>query len=789
MRKKGGVFALIALTLTKLAFSVGLVPLPKSSSVFSKQHQDIVLLGAEEVINDKRSGTIMAIGGVKIASNGASLMADKVVYNRVTDVVIASGNVVLRDENSVYHYSEYAELSGDLKKGIAHEFKTVLQDKSRLAARRVKYREAHGYDMGLGIYSPCATCKTNPDRPLVWDLRAPHIYYDSKEENVSYYHAHLHLFGIPVFYLPYLTHPGPRVKRRNGLLAPQLAFSQTVGMAVIPKYLVLISPSQDLLLHPACTTKGGKVLWATYRYRFYQGYMKLDGSLAGKKEEGVKSIVDEKDRTWRGHLNADLNADLTEHWRGWLNGKFLSEKSYFAQYPFLGAQSAMLLSNQGGTEGFYGRNYALIKVHTFQTMRKGEAASTVPLILPQIEWNGAKDSDMFGGTWTADFFLINFDYPNGKKDRRAFLNTGWKRYFLAPFGQVITFNMGAVGRFYELMERSSRREAYTTSHKMRLVPEGSLYWRWPWLFDGGMGNLLVLEPLLGVACNANPSRAYQDFVQKIEHGTLFHEITEWNFWCPNRMPKGSSNEPGNRLVYGLGGRVYEGGKLLARGTIGQSYTLTRNRSFLPEESGLKERRSYLVGLAELFPGGARFITRGKYNTHASRFTHLESKLSFTVARVGTTLEIFDIDQYNQNAAYRKVKGGTISLGAPFPYFPTWSWSGSGTIAGDKLKLLNRSIGLVYKGDMFSWINAMGHTYQENYVYRSITTTYQDECFTLTFQAAHVFDDRFLNVPKNKNQKDTQFTIMVNFKNLGGTGNSQINTWMNNFEVATGGNVH
>jgi hypothetical protein len=275
-------------------------------------------------------------------------------------------------------------------------------------------------------------------------------------------------------------------------------------------------------------------------------------------------------------------------------------------------------------------------------------------------------------------------------------------------------------------------------------------------------------------------RSDRNFIQKVETGVSFQEITEWNFWRQNHTMKGNSNETGSRFVYGLGGRLYVDGSLLARATIGQSYMLESNNLPLPEESGMKNRRSYLVGSMELYPGNNASLTmRGRYNTKESRFATFESKLSFAVAGVSTTLEIFDIAQYNANPDYQKVKGGTVSLTGHFPYLSTWSWSGSGTVAGNKLRLLNRSIGVVYKGDVFSWTNTIAHTFQENYVKRYITTTYQDECFTMTIQAAHVFDDRFVR-PK-ANQKDTQFTIEINFKNLGEVSSSRLEGWMEELE--------
>ncbi|MDR1910453.1 MAG: hypothetical protein LBQ26_01245, partial [Holosporales bacterium] len=433
------------------------------------------------------------------------------------------------------------------------------------------------------------------------------------------------------------------------------------------------------------------------------------------------------------------------------------------------------LSNQGGIEGFYGRNYALAQVRTFQTMRLGETASTVPLVLPQIEWNGTVDSALFGGTWATNLFSINLDYPNGKKDRRAFVNVGWTRHLVAPFGQILTVHGTILGRFYEFIDRNASQSINGTLRHARIAPEGSLYWRWPWVFVGSPQEIFVLEPLLGLVSNATLSTEDQAFFQKTESGALFQELTEWNFWRLHRAPQGCGSETGGRLVYGLGGRLYADGGVLARATIGQSYMLTRNHSVVPQESGLYERRSHIVGAAEVFPGNASLLIRGKYSPYAHRFTQLESKLSFVAAGINATLQVFDIDQYNARAAYRRIKGGTLSLSGSIPRLPVWSWVGSGTIVGDKLRLLNRSISVAYKGDVFSWTNTVAHLFQENYVKRYIATTYQDECFTMTLQAAHVFDDRF--VRPHKNQKDTQFTITINFKNLGEFNSSRLETWI------------
>ena len=39
----------------------------------------------------------------------------------------------------------------------------------------------------------------------------------------------IHLFNIPVFYLPYFSHPDPSVRKRSGFLMPTVETDQNLG--------------------------------------------------------------------------------------------------------------------------------------------------------------------------------------------------------------------------------------------------------------------------------------------------------------------------------------------------------------------------------------------------------------------------------------------------------------------------------------------------------------------------------------------------------------------------------
>ena len=62
-----------------------------------------------------------------------------------------------------------------------------------------------------------------------WKLKSKKIYHDSENKTIHYDHAQIQLFNIPVFYLPYFSHPDPSVKKRSGFLMPTIQTDKQLG--------------------------------------------------------------------------------------------------------------------------------------------------------------------------------------------------------------------------------------------------------------------------------------------------------------------------------------------------------------------------------------------------------------------------------------------------------------------------------------------------------------------------------------------------------------------------------
>ena len=64
-----------------------------------------------------------------------------------------------------------------------------------------------------------------------WTLLASDMTHDNKK-TIYYENAVIKIYDIPIFYLPFLSHPDPSVKRRTGLLPPTLSDSKNLGAGV-----------------------------------------------------------------------------------------------------------------------------------------------------------------------------------------------------------------------------------------------------------------------------------------------------------------------------------------------------------------------------------------------------------------------------------------------------------------------------------------------------------------------------------------------------------------------------
>ena len=559
-----------------------------------------VLFKADSLSHDRVRDTVTARGNVEIVQGDRILRADEVVYQRKADRVSAKGNVTILEPSGEVVFADTMEVSGDLKDGVAEGIKIRFADDARLAAAGGRRIGGTRTEMYRAVYSPCRLCAEDPTRAPTWQVKAAKVVHDRDAKVVVYRDATLEMWGVPVLYTPYLSHPDPTVKRKSGLLVPTFGRDSELGLiARLPVYID-IAPNKDATITPILTSKEGPVGLVEYRHRFPGGLFSGEGSLTQASTESQSSVT-------RGHFDGGIRADIDDTWRTGLDVAFASDDTYLGRYGFT---SDKTLTSNLFVEGFRGRNYVAANAYRFQDLRPTDVQETIPRVLPEIDYNYFGAADRLGGRTSLDANLRVLLREIGGRNVRVSLDSGWTLPYTTAGGQRLTLFARVQTDAYWVDNVPDPDAAGQTlkGFSGRAFPQAGLDWRYPFIRRGRWFSE-VLEPIAGIIAapgGGNPANAPNE-------DSLDLELNETNVFDRSRLTGLDLVENGQRLYYGGRARFLAPNGMSAEAFVGQTYRLGGSALF-PNGSGLENDLSDFVGRLALDLGEfARVLYRFRFD--------------------------------------------------------------------------------------------------------------------------------------------------------------------------------
>ncbi len=598
---------------------------------------------ADSMTYDRELGIVTASGNVEIMYGERALFANKVIYNQKTDIVIADGNVSLTDPSGKVLLGDKMEITGDLKDGVVYNIGLVLEDHSRVAGSGARRSNAQITEISNAVYSPCELCEEDPTAAPLWQLKAVRVIHDADKKLVSYRDAWLELFGVPVAYTPYLSHPDPTVKRKSGILAPSFSNSSDLGFQLQTPYFYVIDDYEDATITPMLATDGGQGLIGQYRRNFEKGFVKADASF----------VVDDDAEGERGYIDFESAYHINRTWRAGLDLEGTSDDTYTRRYGF---DTDSILVSRGYLEGFRGQNYQVLNTYAFQDLRQAEDASESPFILPMYDFNYMGKRDDLGGYSSLDFNVLNLVRNSGTDTRRIAVRPRWERPFSGPYGELYKASVSLAADAYHASGVIRNDGTEYTGTSGRVVPTASLSWRLP-LIRTGTEYSQTIEPLASVVVSPNGGNS-----DKIPNeDSQEPEFDETNIFRDNRFDGFDKVDSGIRFNYGLNWVISGKDKGNASVFIGQSYR-PRTDSNFGLASGLEDNFSDFVGRVQVTP--VKYLDL-LYRTQFSP-DNLNPKRNEITASVGTpalnfnTNYIFIGQQQDSEFAGREEVSGSIS---------------------------------------------------------------------------------------------------------------------------------
>lgn len=565
------------------------------------------LFAADEVSQLFEDGPIVAQGAVEAYFNGYTLRADKVIYDPENGTVSAVGNVAVIHPDGQTYMFDSAELTDDLRNGVATSFRAMLDSSARLAASYVIRKNASVHELNKAAYTACPVCDAEGDEVTpTWRIRAARVTQDSERKIVSYRHAILEIKGVPILYTPYFSHPDPSVDRQSGFLAPSPGRTTDLGYFVELPYHIALSPSYDLTIAPMYTEVDGVMWKSEWRHHIGAGPYYLQGSVINtERKDRTNEGLGENVTRW--HVFAVGDFEIGENWTSGFDIARTSDDTFLRRYdieqrgPFA-QNDELTLSNRLRSNVFFNRQgengLLAIDGFAFQGLRQTDDQDVTPFVLPAIRYERALPYKLFGGRSSVRADMLVLQRTGGIDTRRFFLGGDWRRSATTRSGQKLEAFIDMRADLHVTEDRGEGTEILDPGAfggdkiVARALPTAGISWSWPFMRRGENATHVV-EPVIQFIASTtggNPDDILNEDSQSLEFDTA-------SLFRANRSPGLDLWENGQRANIGARWRSEWDGGFRVSAEAGQVYRLQRESPFGPE-TGLDDRRSDIVAQVE-----------------------------------------------------------------------------------------------------------------------------------------------------------------------------------------------
>jgi LPS-assembly protein len=585
-----------------------------------------MLVQAREINYDYSNNRVAAVGSVQIYYAGASLEADKVIYDQKTKRLHAEGNVRLTEPDGRVTYGEIMNLSDDYRDGFVDSLRLDAPDQTRMAAARAERSSGNYTVLHSGVYTACAPCKDDPRKPPLWQVKAARIIHDQGEKMIYFEDARLEFFGTPLAWMPYFSTPDPTVKRKTGFLMPTFSSSSKYGFSVEIPYYLALAPDYDATFAPMITTKQGPLLQGEFRQRLLNGAYQIRAAGIHQLDKEYFRHDDGTPtpghREWRGNVESAGQFALNQQWVWGWDALLMSDRTFLQDYnPRLSRYRSLDAFQTGASEGVSqlylagkgNRSYFDARSIYFMGFSEADVQSEIPVIHPVLDYMYTVDRPILGGELgyhfnftsltrnQADFDAItqnalNADScttsaaPGTKTPSNCLLRgipgtysrftaqANWRRSITDSFGQVFTpfasVRADAGAMTIESEPGVSNFIDTGNTQLVRAMPTVGLEYRYPFISVQSWGTQTI-EPIAQVIARPNepqvgkwPNEDAQSLI--FDDSNLF-KVDKFTGW--DRV------EGGGRVNYGMQytAQFNHGG--FANVLFGQSYQLFGENSF------------------------------------------------------------------------------------------------------------------------------------------------------------------------------------------------------------------
>ncbi|WP_324739943.1 LPS assembly protein LptD [Tsuneonella sp. CC-YZS046] len=694
---------------------------PVGDPAAARQPAQPIAFEADQVEFNSNTNVVTASGEVILRRGDQLVEADSVSWNRDTGRIVANGDIRFTDEDGNKLYTESLELTDELRAGAMSSLLIVFAEGGRLAAQAGDRADSGTVTLTDAAYSGCAVvnpqgCEKKPS----WRVLARRVVYDPDQKKVRFYDATLELFGLPLVPLPGLS-VNTDGRANSGLMIPSLGLSNSNGLEVSETYYMRLANNRDLALTAFGYSKTAPMARARYRALTENGAYQLTGYITRSSRIGVGSEPgsggndNSATKDWRGYFAGNGRFQIDPQWSVTASVRVASDRTFLRRYDI--SRDDRLRSTIEA-ERIDDNSYLSIAGWATQTLRVDDRQGLVPLALPVIDYRRRLAGPVLGGRVELQANSLAITRFNGQDTRRAFASARWDMRRITTWGQEITLTALVRGDIYHSDENSTTATAIYRGNEgweARGVGIAAVDVKWP-LLGSFLGGTQVLTPRVQIV--ATPR--IRNLAVPNEDARAI-DLEDSNLFALNRFPGYDRVEEGVRFTYGIDWQLDRPGWRI-KSRVGQSYRLTDEETILPDGTGLSGRFSDFVGRTEIRFRDFVSLTH-RFRVDKDSLAVRRNEFDATVGSKKTYIEVSylrlnrDISSEIEDLQDREELrlAGRVAIG------PYWSLFGAGVFnltdrkedpkfTSDGFEALRTRLGVAYQDDCLE----LGVTWRRDY---------------------------------------------------------------------------
>ncbi len=578
---------------------------------------------ADELVFDSVSNVITARGDVVLRVSGYVLTGRELIYRRAEGEMVLTGDATVTDPSGNTSVTDTLELTGGLKRAVLDSMTLTGHDGSRVTADSAEFDQVLNSILTNVRYAPCGDCVGPQGQRIGWSISAARIVQNAEDNSIILDQPSIALLGIPVAWLPYLWLPDLSNEALDSIPKPTLAYSDAIGVKAEFPVTVYSSRDTSLFLTPTLMSRQGFLLGAEWIQRFDRGSFRIKTSGVYQRDPLAFTVPDSK-RTWRGAIQASGEFIPIDQWVVGAAYSVFTDSAYFYDYLLDPQRSAV---NEVYTTHISDEAYVDVRIQQFNMLGSGQLSRDQQgIALPNIRVARTFTLPNDGGQVEVESRLlalsrqtdanspvngIPYDYGYAGNRVHGMAQASWQKQWIAGGAAVTPF----VGLRLDAAAYDGNSNVIGAPPAQTLLgatPIAALDVRYPMVAYGGNVTHLI-EPIAQIVYRGASTTA--PGITNEDSQSLAFDDT--NLFSYNRFTGMDRQETGLRL--NVGGRYLA---TLDNGSHfelvgGQSFQLPGTNAFaLPNAqqvgvgSGLETAASYAVlgaygSLSDVFKGGAK----------------------------------------------------------------------------------------------------------------------------------------------------------------------------------------